>query len=116
MAGANADNFKMRTTGVLLATLVAVIAVFARAFYPRIDVNRERELVSSKVCAPTSLSEERHALEDLRSAVSVDSSSNQLRAWKRYSGQWSVRPVIFVAIDGPGTSNCKVEGHYEAAK
>ena len=115
---ADADDFKMRTIGILLVALVVVIAVFARVFYPRTDIDKEREVISAKVCSLTSLPEARTELENLNFAVSIEPSSHELRAWKRYSSsKWGLRPVIFVRMSGSGSgSNCKVDLTYEPVK
>ena len=107
----------MRTVGVLLTALVVALAVFARVFYPRTDIDKEREVIFAKVCSLTSLSEARTELENLNFAVSIDPSSDELRAWKRYSSSKAgLRPVIFVRMSGSGRgSKCKVDGTYEPA-
>jgi len=108
----------MRILGVLLIALVVAFAIFARVFYPRTDIDKEREVISAKVCSLTSLSEARSELENLNFAVSIDPSSHELRAWKRYSSsKRGLRPVIFVRMSGSGSgSNCKVDLTYEPVK
>ncbi len=104
----------MRGVGYFVFALAIALALFARIFYPRIDINKERERVASEVCSQLSLAEARRALDDLHfNEVFVLPEEKKISAWKRYAARWSMRAVVFVRFDASGSpATCKVEGFY----
>ena len=104
----------MRGAGYFVFALAIALALFARMFYPRIDINKERERVTSKVCSQPSLAESRRALDDLHfDEVFELPEEKKITAWKRYAARWSMRAVVFVRIDASvSPTTCKVEGFH----
>lgn len=98
----------------LLFALAAAMALFARLFHPKLDIDKERHRVASKVCSQPSLADARSVLDELRfDDVFVLPDEKKIAASKSYAAFWSKRAVVYVRIDASGTpTRCRVEGFY----
>lgn len=104
----------MRGVAYVVFALLIAIALFARAFSPKFDINRERDSVTSKVCSQSSLAEARSVLDGLHfDEVFVLQDENKIAAWKEYRRRWSIPAVVYVRLDASGNLlSCKVEAFY----
>jgi hypothetical protein len=105
----------MRRVAYVVFALLIALALLAKAFYPKLDINKERDSITSKVCSQTSLAEARSVLDSLHfDEVIVLEDEKKISAWKEYRrSRWSIPAVVYVRIDASSSlPNCKVEGFY----